>query len=210
MKLSDLPKPETIAEVLRHLTDPSHGDRVTLDDAIETLGDRAYGLLMLMLALPMAVPLSAIPGVSTVFGVPLILISLQLMLGRPQPWFPQKIGQKSFARADLSRMIEKALPWLERCERIVRPRWPILTSMVAERLIGAVAAFMAMIMALPIVFGNQPPALTIAIFALALIAKDGLVVIVGLVASVVSTLIVGAVLGSFVAAGWYAFTNFVS
>jgi hypothetical protein len=69
---------------------------------------------------------------------------------------------------------------------------------------------MAMIMALPIVFGNQPPALTIAIFALALIAKDGVVVVIGLVAAVVSTLIVGAVLGSFIAAGWYAFTNLVS
>ena len=100
---------ETIAAVLRRLTDPAAGERLTLDDAIETLGDRAFGLAMLMLALPMAVPISAIPGISTVFGVPLILIAGQLMLGHPRPWLPHWLGRKSLPRADLGRMIDKAL-----------------------------------------------------------------------------------------------------
>lgn len=200
---------ETIAAVLRRLTDPARGERITLDEAIETLGDRAYGLAMLMLALPMAVPISAIPGISTVFGIPLILISAQLMLGRPKPWLPQWLGTKSLARADLARMIDKALPWLERCERYVRPRLLALVSPLAERAIGAVATFMATIMALPIVLGNQPPAVAIALFALAVIERDGLFVIFGAIVAVLATLLVGAVLTAFAAAFWLAVNSLI-
>lgn len=200
---------ETIAAVLRRLTDPARGERITLDEAIETLGDRAYGLAMLMLALPMAVPISAIPGISTIFGIPLILIAAQLMLGRPKPWLPQWLGTKSLARADLARMIDKALPWLERCERYVRPRLLALVSPLAERAIGATATFMAVIMALPIVLGNQPPAIAIALFALAVIERDGLFVLFGLIVSVVSVVLVGAVLATFTAAFWLALNSLI-
>lgn len=200
---------ETIAAVLRRLTDPARGERITLDEAIETLGDRAYGLAMLMLALPMAVPISAIPGISTVFGIPLILISAQLMLGRPKPWLPQWLGTKSLSRADLARMIDKALPWLERCERYVRPRLLALVSPLAERAIGAAATFMATIMALPIVLGNQPPAVAIALFALAVIERDGLFVILGAIVAILATLLVGAVLTAFAAAFWLAVNSLI-
>lgn len=198
---------ETIAAVLRRLTDPARGERISLDEAIETLGDRAYGLAMLMLALPMAVPISAIPGISTIFGIPLILISAQLMLGRPRPWLPRWLGTKSLARADLARMIDKAMPWLERCERYVRPRLLPLVSPLAERAIGATATFMAVIMSLPIVLGNQPPAIAIALFALAVIERDGLFAIFGAIVAVLATLLVAAVLAAFAAAFWLALNS---
>lgn len=196
------PPGETIAAVLKRLTDPAGGERISLDEAIETLGDRGYGLAMLMLSLPMALPLSAIPGVSTVFGIPLILIAGQLMLGRAKPWLPRWLGTKSFARGDLARIMDKALPWLERCERILRPRLEFLVSVAAERVIGALCVFMALLMALPIVLGNQPPAIAIALFSLALIGRDGLFVILGLVTAVLSVFLVAAVLGAFVAGAW--------
>jgi hypothetical protein len=196
------PPGETIAAVLKRLTDPAQGERLTLDEAIETLGDRGYGLAMLMLSLPMALPISAIPGVSTVFGVPLILIAAQLMLGRHRPWLPRWLGSKSFARADLARIMDKALPWLERCERLIRPRLGILVTFAAERVIGALSAFMALLMSLPIVLGNQPPAIAIALFSLALIGRDGLFVILGLATAVLSVFLVAAVLGAFVAGAW--------
>lgn len=196
------PPGETIAAVLRRLTDPARGERITLDETIEALGDRAYGLAMLMLSLPMAVPISAIPGISTIFGIPLILIAAQLMLGRPRPWLPRWLGSKSFARADLAQIMDKALPWLERCERYIRPRLAFLVSAAAERAIGGASAFMAAIMALPIVLGNQPPAIAIALFSLALIERDGLFVIFGFVTSILSVILVTAVLSAFAAGIW--------
>ncbi len=205
--MSAHPPGETIATVLKRLTDSAGGETLTLDEAIETLGDRAYGLAMLLLALPMAVPISAIPGISTVFGIPLILIAAQLMLGRPRPWLPRWLGSKSFARADLSRILAKALPWLERGERILRPRLLPLIGAMAERCIGAVCAFMALVMSLPIVLGNQPPAVAISLFALALIGRDGLFVILGLATAILSVALVAVVLGAVAAGAWYAISS---
>ena len=190
--------------MLKRLTDPARGDRLTLDEAIETLGDRGYGLAMLMLSLPMALPISAIPGISTVFGIPLILIAAQLMLGRHRPWLPRWIGSKSFARPDLARILDKALPWLERCERLIRPRLGLLVTFAAERLIGALCVLMAALMALPIVLGNQPPAIAISFFSLALIGRDGLFVVIGLATAIASVFLVAAVAGAFVAGIWLA------
>ncbi len=201
------PHDKTIAAILRQLTDPAKDERLTLDEAIETLGDRAYGLAMLMLALPMAVPISSIPGISTVFGIPLILIAAQLMLGRPRPWLPRWLGSKSFARADLARILDKALPWLERGERLIHPRLTFLVSAAAERGIGAICSLMAFVMALPIVLGNQPPAIAISLFALALIGGDGLFVILGIIIAIVSVALVAAVLGAFAAGAWYAINS---
>ncbi len=198
---------ETIAAILRQLTDPAKGEQLTLDEAIEALGDRAYGLAMLMLALPMAVPISSIPGISTVFGIPLILIAAQLAVGRPKPWLPRWLGSKSFRRADLTRILDKALPWLERGERLIHPRLTFLVSAAAERGIGAICALMAFVMALPIVLGNQPPAIAISLFALALIGGDGLFVILGIITSIVATALVAAVLGAFAAGAWYAINS---
>jgi hypothetical protein len=198
------PKGETIAAVLKRLTDPAGGERLTLDEAIETLGDRGYGLAMLMLSLPMALPISAIPGISTVFGIPLILIAAQLMLGRHRPWLPRWLGSRSFSRTELSRILDKALPRLERGERLIRPRLGILVTFAAERLIGLLCVLMAALMALPIVLGNQPPAIAIALFSLALIGRDGIFVVLGFATAILSVFLVAAVVGAFAAGAWLA------
>ncbi|MBM3534533.1 MAG: exopolysaccharide biosynthesis protein [Alphaproteobacteria bacterium] len=195
---------ETIVAVLKRLTDPAGGARLSLDEAIEVLGDRGYGLAMLLLSLPMALPISAIPGISTVFGIPLILIAAQLMLGRHRPWLPRWLGAKSFERAELARVLDMALPWLDRAEKLVRPRLGLLVTFAAERAIGTLCVLMAALMAMPIVLGNQPPAIAISLFALALIGRDGLFVILGLAVAIVSVLLVAAVLGAFAAGIWLA------
>ena len=48
------------------------------------------GALLLILALPMWLPIPA-PGISVAFGVPLILVSAQLLVGRRFAWLPQEV-----------------------------------------------------------------------------------------------------------------------
>lgn len=70
------------------------GDRVTLGELAEFLGDRSIGGLLLVLALPMALPVPA-PGLSVLFGVPLIVISVQLALGYRRAWLPARLARRS-------------------------------------------------------------------------------------------------------------------
>jgi len=201
------PRQETIGELLRRVVGDAPGERITLGQLVAALDDRAYGLLMLVLALPMALPLSAIPGVSTVFGVPLCIVAAQLMLGRPRPSLPRVLAERGFARADLSRYIQRATPWLARAERMVHPRWLALTGPAAERAIGAVCLLLGIVMALPIIGGNQPPGIAISLYAIALLERDGLFVLLGLLGTVAAIAILAAVIGGFGAAAYLLITH---
>jgi hypothetical protein len=73
----------------------------------------------------MALPVPA-PGLSILFGVPLMIISAQLMLGYRRAWIPGPLARRSITRTDYAAMVDRMLPTLRRFERMVRPRAPWL------------------------------------------------------------------------------------
>ena len=74
------------SEVFRGLKTIGSGERISLGELTTSLGDRGFGLLVLIFALPNIIPM--IPGVSTVSGVVIALVGLQMMIGRHAPWMP--------------------------------------------------------------------------------------------------------------------------
>lgn len=200
--------PERISQILVRFARDLEGPRVTLGELTGVLGDRAFGFMMLVLSLPNVIALAAIPGFSTVTGVPLILIGGQMLLGHPRPWLPKVISERSLSSADFQRFVVRAVPYLERAERYLRPRLIGLTEGWFERFLGAHCAVMAIVLALPIPAGNLLPALAICFVALGLLEKDGGFIIAGLVMGVVTfiflvflSVIVAAVVGAF----WYLY-----
>ena len=178
-------------------------EAIVLGDILAFFGERAFGALMLVLALPMATPLSAIPGVSSVFGLPLVVVCAQLMLGYPRPLLPALLAKRTVRRETLARAIERADPWLARIERAVHPRLPALTGVAAERALGAVCVVMAVLLALPIPGANQPPAVVVALFAVALVERDGVFAILGWIAALAAVVIVVVIYGALIAAGMF-------
>jgi hypothetical protein len=181
--------------------------RVTLGDIVERLGDRAFGVIMLIFSLPNAVGLGSIPGVSTVFGLPQVIFALQMILGRSRPWLPRWLLAKSLSAADFRKLVEKSRPQLERLERTLKPRLHFLSSIWAERLLGLVFLVLAMIVALPIPGGNWPPAIAMALLAAGVIERDGVCVLIGLAVSAVAVVIALAVVALGVTAVWFAVTH---
>ena len=93
-----------------------------------------------------------------------------------------------------------ALPYLERAERLLRPRLTGLLSWTGERLIGVTILVLAIVLTLPIPFGNFLPAFAIAIIGLAMVEKDGVAVLVGLSVGAASLIVIGVVVGGLIAA----------
>lgn len=191
----------TVIEALRRLAADYPEKAIPLGDAVHRMGDRAFGLLMLMLALPMATPISAVPGVSTVVGVPLLVVCIQFAVGMKEPRLPDALARRCIDRDGLRRILKKADRWLERIERLTHPRWPALTGRIAERIIGIVCAVMTLIVALPIPGGNQPPALAVTLFAVAVSERDGLFAILGAVVTVLALAFLAVLYGLIAGAG---------
>lgn len=182
-----------LSELLSQIAEDSSRERVSIGDLLTLAGDRAFGALIFVFALPNLVPTP--PGTSAILGLPLIILSFQLLCGRRTPWLPKAIAVRSIARADLAAVVHRAAPVLKRFERVLKPRLSLLVSAVAERLLALLLLVLAVILFLPIPLGNILPAAAMCVVSLALIEHDGLAAGLGVVIGIVSMLIVwGALL----------------
>lgn len=188
--------PERISDLLERLARDATGDRVSLGEILSVLGERAFGIMMLILSLPNAVGLGTIPGLSTVFGLPQIVLAIQMIAGFQAPWFPRWARERSIEAAHFRTMVERAVPHLRKVDRWIRPRLGALVSPLAERFIGAVCLVLAIVVALPIPFANQPPGVAMALLSLGVVEQDGVLVLVGFFAALIALVIAAAVAGA--------------
>jgi hypothetical protein len=183
--------PVHVSDILEDFIETFPGERIALGDLIAAMGPRAFGMLFLVLALPNAVP---IPGISTIFGLPMILLGAQLLVGLPRPWLPSRLARLDLERATMRNMLQRTKPYLAKIERLSRPRALPFTGAVAERFVGLMVCVLGIVLIFPIWGGNLPPAVAIAIMSIGLMDRDGLFVVGGLVFGFVAMAIVGSVI----------------
>jgi hypothetical protein len=178
-----------LSELLAEHARTVRSERVSLADIADVLGTRSIGAWLLILALPMVLPVPA-PGISVLFGVPLMIISAQLALGGRRAWLPAVILRQSMARKDYVALMVHVQPAVEHFERIVRPRALWLANDWAKIPIGLSCLVLAMIITLPIPLGHVAPGTAICLLALGFMERDGVVIGIGFVAAVLALVIV--------------------
>ena len=192
---------DRLSQILPRLAEGTE-DRLTIATLLERMQDRAHTALLVLFALPNALP--AIPGTSAILGIPLVYLSLQLAMGRP-PYLPEFIAKRAVNRASFAGLLARAQPMLQRGERYLHPRLSWLTSGRMERVVGVLMAIMALSVLLPIPFGNMLPAFAIILFALGLMEEDGAWVLAGLGAMAVGILLFSTVLWGLFKAALFVF-----
>ncbi len=198
------PQRKRLSVMLDELAGDETRDRIAVSDLVVAMQLRAYGALLLIFALPNVLP--APPGTSGLLGLPLLFIATQMMLGRV-PWFPKVIAARSMSRADFGKLIERVSPLIARAERLLQPRLMWLSDPVVERGLGAVALVLALVLVLPVPFGNMLPAFTICIIALGVLERDGVWIIGGLLLAVVSVVVAYGVIYAMLRAIMFLFLN---
>lgn len=150
--------------------------KLYLGELVNAFGERGFGALMLFLGLVSAV-IGAIPGSTTVLGLPILIISFQLVIRQDQLWLPKWALASSIDRGGYREVIAGVLPRLRRVERWSRPRLSVMTSEISEVLIGLACMILCSILVLPIPGGNLIPSLIIVAFGFGLVQRDGLAVL---------------------------------
>lgn len=166
-----------LSQELLHLANTATTERITLQDLLDGIKSHARPTLLILFALPNTIP--SIPGTSAITGLPLVYLTLQMMLGWPIQ-LPGFIGNRSLKRADLLAVLRRAEPWLARIERILTPRWRVLSTARAERVLGGFCLALSLLIMAPVPFGNILPALTIILIALGMMERDGYFIAAGL------------------------------
>lgn len=189
-----LPQPLALSQRLARIVAAEGPDRLSFTELATQLQSRAWGGLLLIFAAINLLPLP--PGTSAFFALPILIVSAQMVFGRATPWFPARLNRRGVTKQELARLIGK-IEWLEvRIERILKPRLPGLTGPVATRVIGLVCFLLALVAAIPVPLFHVAPAAAIVLFGLALIYRDGALVIAAAVASILSLVFDALIIGS--------------
>lgn len=157
------------------------------------LGRRAFGMLLLMSVLPAFIP---IPVGGALSGPLVMLIGAQLLAGRRRPWLPKWIARRGFRRETLQRFAARIDPWLQRMARWVRPRAnAVLDWRSTNAVTGVLLLLLGLLLSLPIPLTNYLFGLLILLYALALLERDGRLMLVAWALGVITILVFGVASG---------------
>lgn len=153
--------------------------RISMDQILEVFHERGFGVIMSFIALPLAFPVPKPPGMSTIFGLPLLFLTLQVTFGRHTVWMPDFIRRKTLDKAKLGKTLDGLAPWVVKIEPFLRPRMEHVTQGKLSRLSGGVGALLAFFITIPAPGTNTITAMGLALMSLGLVMRDGLAIIIG-------------------------------
>jgi len=181
---------DTLHQRLRDAADALTGEPVALAHLADAHGAGTRGALLVLLSAPAVLPL---PGVGNVLGVGLLLLALAIWRGQPAHELPGRVARWQLSAPSARRVLGLLAGFYAAAGRWSRQRLPHLVD-GPQAWLAPKVALMGGLIFLPIPFGNVLPALALSLLGLGLVFRDGLAVLLGLLAG-------GTALASTVALG---------
>lgn len=172
---------QPINTVLDRIKDDTDGDQVNLEELMEVLGTRSYGPLLLMMAILAVSPVGAIPGMSIITAAIVILLAGQMLIGRKSPWLPRRLLEKGVPRKRITKAVEQFRPWVGWADQLVSKRLAVFNLPSANKVTAVLCILLACLF-FPLAFvpfGVAIPGTVLGVMALGLMAKDGVVLLLG-------------------------------
>lgn len=175
-------------------------ESITIRQLVDRVGDRGFGLLLLVLSLPSALPVPA-AGYSIPFGILLLGLSLQMMAGKSKPEFPDRLNRASIGREFAGKLLHGASWIFEKLEWVVRPRMRWVGERIGLTLMGVLVLIMAVLMMIPIPLTNSFPAMVIFLIGVGLTEDDGVFCLFACVVGVFAVILYGGLVWAMIAYG---------
>ncbi len=163
---------------------------LSLGDILAETSERGFCLVIILLVLPFLFPIP--PGLTGPFGGACLILSVQMVLGKRSPWLPQKIAKYKFPRAFVEILLQNLRRVTRLLEKITRPRMAkIANHPFIWRFNGLCISWLILLLISPIPLTNPIPTVGILLLAVATIESDGLLMCVGYIFTVLTTLFFG-------------------
>lgn len=180
-------EPKSVGDILDRLKEVAgKGDKVALGDMVEAFGSRSYGPFLLVPAIIEQTPVGAIPGVPTVIALIIASFAVQILLGRKHLWLPGFLKRRSIKSETLSKISDKLRGVAKFLDRWFHGRLERLTQ--GPFLKASAVIVLLLCCTVPplelLPFASAVPMAAIAMFGLAMLVRDGALMIVALLLSV--------------------------
>jgi hypothetical protein len=158
-------------------------DQVSIGMVVEAIGSRSFGPLLMLIGITLFSPLSGIPGMSFFMAVFVLLVAVQMLIGRKKFWLPPFILNRSVEHGKL----QKALEWLDKpargIDRVLKPRLTFLVHRSGSYGIAGLCVIVGLCMPMMelVPFSSSVAGLGLLILGLSLVAHDGLLALLAIV-----------------------------
>ena len=196
----------SLSDNLRSALHTKDGGDITLRQILENVGHEGFGLLLITLSLPSALPVPA-AGYSTPFGILFIVLGWQMVLGRRQPWLPRKALDLKINQDFAGKMINTAIKFFTLTEKFIHPRMSWISSRGGVSLMSIIVIIMACLMILPIPLTNTFPAMVIFLIGIGLTERDGLFSLGACILGFAAVILYGVLIYYAYTMGWEVFDH---
>lgn len=188
----------SLGDQLQQAIDGLPPDQLSLDALLEQFGPQGLLLLTALLTLVFLIPVS-IPGVSTVFGAGILLVGLSRLLRRPL-WLPARLRARQLPADKLRSALGRGMVWVARLQKVSRPhRLPALVDRRAAELLNDAGLVLGAVLLMApfgfVPFSNTLPGLALLLFAIGLMQRDGVAVLLGHLMNLASIVYFGVLIG---------------
>ncbi|MCH6255797.1 exopolysaccharide biosynthesis protein [Puniceicoccaceae bacterium K14] len=196
----------SLSDNLRNALKTEDGQDITLRQILKNVGHEGFGLLLITLSLPSALPVPA-AGYSTPFGILFIVLGVQMVIGRSEPWLPRKALDLKISESFAEKMIGTAIKFFSKTEKFIHPRMKWINSRGGVSLMSVIVIIMACLMILPIPLTNTFPAMVIFLIGIGLTEKDGLFSLGACVLGIVAVALYAILIYYAYTIGWEVFDH---
>ena len=163
---------QRLSEIFARTLDANADGVVVLGEVLDKAGDRGYGFLLILLAIPAFIPILP-PGTSGVLGALMSIVALQMLVGLKQPWFPKRWRNKVLSPKVVQALQTRGVAILRQIERVSHSRGRRLTrNGLILRLSALVVIALALVLSSPMPFMNTLPALGVLLIGVGLANHD--------------------------------------
>lgn len=189
-----------LSDTLIKLAEKPEGGKTKVSDIMAEFHENGILLALVFFALPVAIPLPYPPGFTTIMGIPLMILSIQMLIGSKQVKLPARVNSYEIQNSTLKMISNKIVPLLKTLEKYMKPRFGFAKSVYCEQFVGFFCLIAAVAVAIPLPLTNAVPAMGIVIMTLGLLNRDGVVIIAGFFIMMAGLIVaLGAIIGSWVA-----------
>ncbi len=188
--VQDLP----LSKVIEGILNEAGAQPMRLGELLDRTEERGFGLLMLILGLPMLIPFLP-PGSSTLVGPIYALFAIQMLAGAARPWVPQRLRDHVLTNHTIEILRRRGVPIIRTVERLSRPRGIWLEERLALRLVGVVVLLMGVILLGPFPLLNTLPAVSVMLLGMSLINRDAAFMVAGFLFAGISIGLIGVSAG---------------
>lgn len=188
---TDAQSPEALlSDVIDAILRDAGEGSLTIGDLVACTGERGFGLMMVILGLPMLIPILP-PGSSTIVGPIYAIFAVQMLRGSHCPWVPRGLRDRVLSAAAVRILRERGVPMIRAAERWSRPRGVWGAERLVLRLVGIMVLIMGLILLGPFPLLNTPPAISVMLMGIGLLNNDVLFLLMGFLVGGVSIGILG-------------------